>query len=185
MVFLRSDTRCPAAKICHIQFAIRLWEIMKKLITTCALSMTLCMATAMAENFPYHGKGHVIAGPEALEWGDVASMAPGAKIAVLEGQLSEAVPFTFRLKLPANFRLAPHIHPAYERVTVLQGTLHFAHGEKYDRGATTPMPVGSFAVMAPGEPMFGYTEEETVIQLHGTGPWGIEYLDPADDPRKN
>jgi hypothetical protein len=31
--------------------------------------------------------------------------------------------------------------------------------------------------------MFGYTEEETVIQLHGTGPWGIQYLDPADDPR--
>jgi hypothetical protein len=32
--------------------------------------------------------------------------------------------------------------------------------------------------------MFGYTEEETIIQLHGTGPWGIEYIDPADDPRK-
>lgn len=158
---------------------------MKKLVPTLALSMTLLMATAMAENFPYHGKGHVITGPEALEWGDVASMGPGAKIAVLEGKLSDAVPFTFRLMLPANFRVAPHIHPAYERVTVLKGTLHFAHGEKFDRSATKAMPVGGFAVMAPGEPMFGYTEEETVIQLHGTGPWGIEYLDPADDPRKN
>lgn len=37
--------------------------------------------------------------------------------------------------------------------------------------------------MAPGEPMFGYTEGETIIQLHGTGPWGIEYLNPEDDPR--
>lgn len=34
-----------------------------------------------------------------------------------------------------------------------------------------------------GAPMFGYTEEETVIQMHGTGPWGIEYINPEDDPR--
>jgi hypothetical protein len=38
--------------------------------------------------------------------------------------------------------------------------------------------------MAPGEPMFGFTEEETVIQLHGTGPWGIKYVNPQDDPRR-
>lgn len=23
-----------------------------------------------------------------------------------------------------------------------------------------------------------------VIQLHGNGPWGIEYLNPEDDPRR-
>jgi hypothetical protein len=33
--------------------------------------------------------------------------------------------------------------------------------------------------------MFGYTQEETVIQLHGVGPWGLRYLNPADDPRMN
>jgi len=157
---------------------------MKKLHTLCLLSAFFLTAASAGEHLPYHGEGHVIAGPETLEWRDVPSMAAGAKIAILEGNLGEAVPFTFRLKLPANFRLAPHVHPAYERVTVLQGTLHFAHGAEYDRAATRPMPVGSFAVMAPGEPMFGYTEVETIIQLHGTGPWGIEYLDPADDPRK-
>ena len=25
---------------------------------------------------------------------------------------------------------------------------------------------------------------DTIVQLHGTGPWTIEYLHPADDPRK-
>ena len=33
--------------------------------------------------------------------------------------------------------------------------------------------------ITPGRPGSG----ETVIQLHGFGPWKIEYLNPADDPR--
>ncbi len=132
----------------------------------------------------YHGDGHILLEPTELQWSDVASMAPGAKMAVIEGDLSEEKPFTMRLKLPANYRIDPHIHPAYERVTVLSGTLHFAHGEEFDRDKTTALPAGGVAIMPPGAPMFGYTEEETVIQLHGTGPWGIEYLNPAHDPRK-
>jgi hypothetical protein len=31
-----------------------------------------------------------------LEWVPIASMAPGARMAVIEGDLSEEVPFTFR-----------------------------------------------------------------------------------------
>jgi hypothetical protein len=29
-----------------------------------------------------------------------------------------------------------------------------------------------------------WTKGETVVQLHGTGPWGINYVNAADDPRK-
>jgi len=39
------------------------------------------------------------------------------------------------------------------------------------------------AITPPGDPMFGYAEVEVVIHLHGHGPWGIEYLNPEDDPR--
>lgn len=133
---------------------------------------------------PYRGDGHMMTNAENLEWKDIASMAPPAKIAIIEGKLDEEEAFTFRLKLPANYEIRPHIHPAYERVTVLSGALHFAHGETFDREKTHELRQGGVAIMAPGEPMFGYTEEDTVIQLHGTGPWGIEYLNPEDDPRK-
>lgn len=139
--------------------------------------------TAIAET-PYRGEGHMMIVPDDFSWGPVASMAPGAKITILEGDLSKQEPFTMRLKLPANYVIAPHIHPAYERVTVLSGTFYFAHGKEFNRDNTAALPPGSLAIMAPGEPMFGYTKEETIVQLHGTGPWGIEYLDPADDPRK-
>jgi len=138
---------------------------------------------AQAGDLPYHGDGHIMMTPDDLEWGEVASMEDPAKIAVIEGNLGEPEPFTLRVKMPDGYELRPHVHPAYERVTVLQGTLHFAHGEEFDRDATTALPEGSVAIMSPGDPMFGYTEGEVIIQLHGTGPWGIEYIDEADDPR--
>lgn len=147
-----------------------------------ALLSVPSLAMQMAD-MPYRGEGLIMVSPEDLEWGDIASMAPPAQIVILEGDLGAEEPFTFRLKLPDGYRVAPHIHPAYERVTVLSGTFHFAHGKAFDRDMTHALEPGGFAVMAPGEPMFGYTEGETIIQLHGTGPWGIEYLNPEDDPR--
>lgn len=134
---------------------------------------------------PYKGEGHMMIEPSEMSWKPVASMAAGAEITVLEGDLSSGKPFTIRLRLPADYKVLPHIHPAYERVTVLSGTFHFAHGEEFRRDEAKALPTGSLAIMAPGEPMFGYAGEQgTVIQLHGTGPCGIEYLNPADDPRK-
>ena len=132
----------------------------------------------------YTGEGHIMVSPAQLAWTDAPAVAPGAKIAVIEGPLNKAVPFTFRLLLPAGVKIAPHVHPAFERVTVLSGTFHFAHGDTFDASKAQPLAQGSVAVMPPGAPMFGYTKEETVIQLHGVGPWGITYLNPADDPRK-
>lgn len=155
----------------------------KSTIIVAVVTLILGVSGAWSAQTPYHGDGHILLDPAALQWSDVASMAPGAKMAVIEGDLGKEKPFTFRLKLPANYRIDPHIHPAYERVTVLSGTLHFAHGEAFDRAKTTALPAGGVAIMPPGAPMFGYTEEETIIQLHGTGPWGIKYLNPEHDPR--
>jgi len=153
-------------------------------IPAAAIATAVFIGTVDAgDSLPYRGDGHIMIAPGALQWSDVASMAAPAKIAMIEGDLSKEEPFTFRLMLPANYVLRPHVHPAYERVTVISGTLHFAHGKTFDREATTELPQGGVAIMAPGEPMYGYTEVDTIIQLHGTGPWGIEYIDPADDPR--
>lgn len=98
-----------------------------------ALAVGASGAAAAGAQLPYEGEGSFMITPEKLEWSDVASMAPGAEMAVIEGDPSKEEPFTFRLKLPADYRIDPHIHPEYERVTVLSGTLHFAHGEAFDR----------------------------------------------------
>ena len=122
--------------------------------------------------------------PADLKWADAPSLPPGAKIAVIEGKMSEAQAFTVRLSFPANYKLLAHWHPAVERVTVLSGTFHMGTGDKPDRARTMPLTAGSIAIMQPKTNHFAWTKEETVVQLHGTGPWGITYVNEADDPRK-
>lgn len=144
----------------------------------CAASLTI-MPAAWAQT-----PDHRMVLADDLKWADVPSLPPGAKIAVIEGPISEAVPFTFRLKVPANYRIPAHWHPAVERVTVLSGTFHMGVGDKLDMQKSMPLGPGSMMLLQPKTHHFAWTREETVIQLHGTGPWGVTYVNAADDPRQ-
>lgn len=126
---------------------------------------------------------HMTEGPDKLNWAAVPSLPKGAQIAVLEGPMSEAVPFTVRLKFPPNYQIPAHWHPAIERVTVLSGTFNMGTGDSFDRTKTQPLRPGGMAIMPAQGRHFAWTSVETVVQLHGTGPWGITYVNPADDPR--
>ena len=157
---------------------------MKKIGLISLAALLVVFVTVAAAELPYDGEGHVMITADELEWGPVASMGEGAEITVMEGDPSSVEPFTMRIRMEDGYEIMPHVHPEYERGTILQGTLHFAHGEEFDRDATRALPEGSFFVMAPGDPMFGYAEGEVILQLHGTGPWGIEYINPGHDPRE-
>ena len=127
---------------------------------------------------------HMMVTPGDLKWADITSMTPGAKIAVMEGPLNEAVPITFRVKLPADYKIAAHWHPGLEHVTVISGTFNMGTGDQFDSSKTMPLSAGAFAIMQPKTNHFGWTKEETIIQVHSVGPWGLNYVNPADDPRK-
>jgi anti-sigma factor ChrR (cupin superfamily) len=127
---------------------------------------------------------HVMVKPGELKWTDVPSLPPGAKIAVIEGPPTEAVPFTFRLKFPAGYKIPAHSHPAIEHVTVISGAFNLGTGDKFDEKKTMPLPAGSVAIMQPKTNHFGWMKQGTIVQVHGVGPWGVTYANPADDPRK-
>lgn len=98
--------------------------------------------------------------------------------------MSEEGPITARLKLPAGYTLPAHWHPGVERVTVLSGMFNYGMGDKLDPKMTRALGPGSVVVMQPKMNHFVWTKEETIIQLNVMGPWGITYVNPADDPRK-
>ena len=126
----------------------------------------------------------VIVQPSQLEWSDSPALPAGVKVSILYGDMKKAEPIGFRIKIPAGGILAPHTHPVHERVTVISGAFAMGEGEKFDKAALKDMPVGSVAIFPRGCPMFGFAREETIIQVNAEGPWGINYINPADDPRK-
>jgi len=111
------------------------------------------------------------------------SLPPGAKIAVLEGDPSKEGLFTMRALLPDGYVIPPHTHPAVEHVTIISGILNIGMGEKFDKTKTQPMPAGTFGNWPTGMKHFAWVKGETVLQVHGAGPWGIQYVNLADDPR--
>jgi anti-sigma factor ChrR (cupin superfamily) len=145
--------------------------------------LVLALASFAAASWAQH-EHHKMVTPDELKWSDVPSLPPGAKVALIEGPMNQAVPFTVRLKFPDKYRIPPHFHPAVERVTVLSGTFHMGLGEKFDVTKGQALNAGGIAIMQAKTPHFAWTSGETIVQLHGTGPWGVTYLNPADDPRK-
>lgn len=131
------------------------------------------------------GAGFISIKAAKIKWADAPSIGPGAKVAVLEGDPKAAAPFTMRLRIPPNVKIGVHTHPAVERVTVLSGTFHFATGDKFDRAKTTAYRPGDGFIVPSGMPMYAFTgKEESILQLQAIGPWGIHYLDAADNPMK-
>lgn len=127
---------------------------------------------------------HVMVTPDDYTWKKgPASLPPGSRVMVIEGNPAEAGPFTLRLWFPADYMIAPHTHPADEHVTVISGALYMGLGATVDQEAARVLPAGSFAMMQAGTVHYAFTEHETIIQLHGIGPWGLSYLKATDDPR--
>jgi quercetin dioxygenase-like cupin family protein len=129
-------------------------------------------------------EGHSIVSPQEIEWGPApAVLPPGAQAAVLFGDPSKEGLFALRLKLPAGYRVPPHTHPVDEVVTVVSGKFNLGMGETADQSSAQPLPAGSFFALPPGTPHYVFIDDETVIQINTIGPWGLTYINPADDPR--
>jgi Domain of unknown function (DUF4437) len=127
---------------------------------------------------------HVVIRPAEVKWqAGPPSLPAGAKFVVLEGDPAKRDFFAMRLMMPDGFVIPPHWHPGAERVTVISGTFHLGMGEKLDRAAAQALPAGTYSSMQPGMRHFAWAEGPTVVQVTSVGPWGINYVNPADDPR--
>ena len=126
----------------------------------------------------------VTANPAALKWGPPPpSLPPGAQVAVISGDPSKDGPYVVRAKLPPRYTIAPHTHPTDENVTVLAGAFHIAMGDKLDKTKGTRVKAGGFFRAEQGMQHYGWTDYGAIIQVHGMGPFVVNYVNPPDDPR--
>jgi quercetin dioxygenase-like cupin family protein len=159
---------------------------MKHVTLSIAVAAVLGTAAAIAEITPLaaHDPHHTVVHADEIKWGAApASLPPGAQAAALLGSPAKEGPFVLRLKLPKGFVIAPHRHTKDEFVTVISGSFHVTAGEQVDRSAKGLKSSG-FIHLPAGMPHFAFTSEETVVQINGTGPFDVVYIDPKDDPRK-
>src|SRR4051794_13216778 len=155
-------------------------------LTVLSAAGVLLVTAAIRSEPPAHKEGEDIElyAADKIKWKDgPPSLPKGAKIAVLEGDPGKEGPFVFRVKVPDGYRIPPHIHPKTERVTVISGTFNIGMGDKIDDKALKPMPAGTYGFWEAGMKHCVLIKGETIAQFHGIGPWSIQYVDPADDPR--
>ncbi len=124
---------------------------------------------------------HVVLTPDQVKWGP--SDFPGLSMAVMQGDPSKAGDeFTVWLKAPAGFKFAPHWHPTDENVVVLEGKLGLGMGDTMDDSGPEAGP-GTYARVAKEAHHFAWSKEGAVIAVYGIGPFQINFVNPADDPR--
>jgi quercetin dioxygenase-like cupin family protein len=128
---------------------------------------------------------HVMLAGADLRWGDAPAALPkGAHLVVLSGDPGKSGPFALRLQMPAGYKIAPHWHPTDENVTVISGTFAIGMGEKFDETKMKTLPAGGYAQMPAEMRHYAMAKTATVVQVHGVGPFVLNYVDPADNPAK-
>lgn len=120
-----------------------------------------------------------------LKWGPGPdSLPPGGQMAVVDGDPGKVGgAFTIRAKLPDGYKVPPHFHPTDENVTVLSGSLSIGMGDKWDEASMKALGAHGFARLPKGMHHSALAKGATEIQVHGIGPFGVTYLNKADDPR--
>lgn len=129
-----------------------------------------------------HGD-HIALAANELKWTAAPPVFnPGAQFTVVAGNPMEPGPYVVRLSMPAGYKIMPHWHPTDENVTVLGGVLRIGGGDTFDTSAGKALQVGGFALLPANMHHFAYAEKDTIVQVHGMGPFQLTYVNPADMP---
>jgi ketosteroid isomerase-like protein len=127
---------------------------------------------------------HVMVAPASITWGDPPpSLPPGSKLAVLAGDPSKPGPFVIRAQVPAGYRVPPHWHPTDENLTILTGTVAIGMGETSDDSTMQNVASGGLVVLPANMRHTFLARTAATFQVHGMGPFTVNYVNPADDPR--
>jgi hypothetical protein len=89
------------------------------------------------------------------------------------------LPFVIRIHHDAGYVVLPHTHPEDENITVLKGIWALGMGPRLKMSELKPMELGAFGFVPKNLEHFGYAKVETVLQVHGIGPFVNVPVDPV------
>jgi len=88
-------------------------------------------------------------------------------------------PFVIRIHHDAGYVVLPHTHPEDENITVLTGSWALGMGSHVNMSELEPMEQGAFGFVPKNMAHFGYAKVETMLQVHGIGPFLNLPIDPV------
>lgn len=122
--------------------------------------------------------------PEEVRWASFAAYPPAVRIAILVGDPTSSGLYTIRVRAPAGVKMMPHRHPEDRTYTVISGVFYIGLGEKFEESKLTAYAAGSVVVLPANQPHFHWAKSgEYTSQVTAIGPLGLEYVNPAHDPR--
>jgi hypothetical protein len=144
------------------------------MISSKTLCNLLCMALLVAGTD---------ARPQVLTHGGVAPLTkiPSEQwIEKVVGDMDRpGQPFVIRIHHDAGYVVLPHTHPEDENITVLTGSWALGMGARVNMSELKSMEQGALGFVPKQMAHFGYAKVETMLQVHGIGPFVNLPIDPV------
>jgi len=110
----------------------------------------------------------------------LSTFQPGQWVEKVSGDFTKpGEPFVFRIHQDAGYITLPHTHPIDENITVVKGTWSLGMGRRFNRSALEPMATGTFGIAPKDMAHFAWSKTETILQIHGVGPFSSTVIEPV------
>jgi anti-sigma factor ChrR (cupin superfamily) len=121
---------------------------------------------------------HKIVHSGDLKW---TPLIKGCELAGVSGDPNaEGAPFVVRLRCADGAKIPAHWHPTDENVTVLKGMFLVGMGDTFDESKLATMNVSNFITMPKEVRHFAMSKGESIVQVHGAGPFKVNWVNPAE-----
>ena len=156
---------------------------MKRTYVLCICVLTTALGVAGAARLYSQEKKDTVEAHKIVHFGDLkwTPIIKGCDVASVDGDMNaEGTPFVLRLRCADGSKIPAHWHPTDENVTVLKGIFLVGMGETFDESKMQTMNVGNFVSMPKEMRHFAMSKGETIVQVHGAGPFKVNWVNPSE-----
>src|SRR6186997_1836169 len=129
--------------------------------------LAVCANNAQAQNVGHH----VV---------PLNTMKPGQWVEKVWGDPTRSgEPFVLRIHQDAGYITFPHVHAIDESITVLKGSWSLGMGRRFDPAGLERMETGAYGMAPKNMAHFAVSDTETILQVHGIGPFTSTVVEPV------